>query len=260
MKAALIFSLPALAPASAIICLDVQGLSGLIQGPEHKQNEPPAMLNPAPIDPLPRRSAEICRGTLRLSYTTPLDDAQSYALRVRVPVTYVDVLGDDGYDIGDASLEISHVFGLTKQHAFVAKGELIFDTAARPELGTGQNVFKGTFIYAKFLQSGSIFAPALVQSNSLWGDGNRPDVNSTTIDFYYVPKLANPKNLITYDPALNFDWENDKQFFSLAITFGRVLGPQLGGNGILFVKPSVFAGSDRPSSWGMEVGYKVIGF
>jgi len=53
-------------PAPALICLDVQGLSSLIRGPEHKQNEPPAMLNPAPIDPLPRRSAEICRGTLRL--------------------------------------------------------------------------------------------------------------------------------------------------------------------------------------------------
>jgi hypothetical protein len=199
-------------------------------------------------------------GTLRLSYITPLDDAQTYALRVRVPVTYVDVLGNDGYDIGDASLEISHVFGLTKEHAFVAKGELVFDTAGRSELGTGQNVFKGSFIYAKFLESGSIFAPALVQSNSLWGDGNRADVNSTTIDFYYVPKLANPKNLITYDPALNFDWENDKQFFSLAVTFGRVLGPQLGGNGILFAKPSVYAGSDRPGNWGLEVGYKVIGF
>lgn len=199
-------------------------------------------------------------GTLRLSYTTPLDEAQRYALRVRVPVSYVDVLGKDNYDIGDASLELTHVFGLTKQRAMVVKGEMIFDTAARPELGTGQNVFKGTFIYAKFLQSGGIFAPALVQTNSLWGDENRPDVNFTTVDFYYVPKLANPKNLITYDPALNFDWENDKEFLSLAITFGRVLGPQLGGNGILFVKPSLFAGSDRPGSWGMEVGYKVLGF
>ena len=66
MKAALIFSLSALAPAPALICLDVQGLGGLIRGPEHKRNEPPAMINPAPIDPLPRRSAEICRGTLRL--------------------------------------------------------------------------------------------------------------------------------------------------------------------------------------------------
>ena len=149
-------------------------------------------------------------GTLRLSYTTPLDDAQSYALRVRVPVTYVDVLGNDGYDIGDASLEISHVFGLTKAHAFVAKGELIFDSAGRPELGTGQNVFKGTFIYAKFLQGGNIFAPALVQSNSLWGDGNRPDVNSTTIDFYYVPgpDLFSPPSYVFQDAAGTIPFNN----------------------------------------------------
>lgn len=199
-------------------------------------------------------------GTLRLSYTTPLDEAQRYALRIRVPVTYVDALGDNSYDLGDASLEVSHVFGLTKQHAFVAKGELIFDTAGRSELGTGQNVFKGTFIYAKFLQSGSIFAPALVQSNSLWGDDARSKVNVTTFDFYYVPKLKDPRNLITYDPSLTFDWENDKQFAGLAITFGRVIGPQFGGNGIVFVKPSLFAGADRPGSWGVEVGYKVIGF
>lgn len=199
-------------------------------------------------------------GILRLSYTTPLDEAQRYALRIRVPVAYVDSLGDDSYGLSDASLEISHVFGLTKQHAFVAKGELIFDTAARPELGTGQNVFKGTFIYAKFLKNGSIFAPALVQNNSLWGDDSRFKVNATTIDFYYVPKLKNPRYLITYDPSLNFDWENDRQFAGLAITFGRVIGPQFGGNGIVFVKPSAFAGGDRLGSWGLELGYKVIGF
>jgi hypothetical protein len=41
---------------------------------------------------------------------------------------------------------------------------------------------------------------------------------------------------------------------------GRVTGPAFGGNGILFVKPSVFVGGDRPSSWGVEVGFKVLGF
>jgi hypothetical protein len=41
---------------------------------------------------------------------------------------------------------------------------------------------------------------------------------------------------------------------------GRVVGPAFGGNGILFIKPSVFVGSDRPGSWGLEVGYKVLGF
>lgn len=199
-------------------------------------------------------------GILRLSYTTPIDDAQRYALRIRIPVAYVDSLGDDSYGLSDASLELSHVFGLTKQHAFVLKGEMFFDTAERTELGTGQNVFKGTFIYAKFLQSGSIFAPAMVQSNSLWGDDSRSEVNVTTFDFYYVPKLKNSRNLITYDPSITFDWENDKQIAGLAITFGRVIGPQFGGNGIVFVKPSGFAGGDRLGSWGIEAGYKVIGF
>jgi hypothetical protein len=199
-------------------------------------------------------------GTLRLSYTTPLGDAQSYALRVRVPITYVDVLEDDSYNLGDVSLELSHVFGLTKQHAFVAKGELIFNTADRPELGSGVNVFKGTFIYAKFLDNGAILAPSLVQSVSISSSADRPDLNATTFDFYYVPKLANPKNLITFDPNIVFDWENDTQFAGLAVTFGRVLGPQLGGNGIMFVKPSLFAGTDRLGTWGLEIGYKVIGF
>lgn len=197
--------------------------------------------------------------TLRLSYTRPFGEGK-YSFRARLPIAAVDVFGDESYDIGDASVQLQHVFGLTQKHAFVIQGEMVFDTASRPELGTGKNVFKGTLIYAKFLKGGSIFAPAIVQSNSLWGDESRTDINFTTFDFYYVPKLSNPKNLITYDPALNFDWENDKQFASLAVTFGRVLGPQLGGNGILFFKPSLFAGSDRPGGWGIEVGYKVLGF
>jgi hypothetical protein len=199
-------------------------------------------------------------GTLRLSYTEPLGEKNDYSLRLRVPVTYVDVLGNDQHALGDVSIQLQHVFGLTKGHAFVAQGELIFDTADRQELGFGKNVFKGTLIYAKFLQGGGIFAPAFVQSKSISGNNARAKVNTTTLDFYYVPKLANPRNLVTFDPSLNFDWENDKRFAGLAVTMGRVTGPAFGGNGILFVKPSVFVGGDRPSSWGVEVGFKVLGF
>lgn len=200
-------------------------------------------------------------GTLKLAYTIPFGAKSDYSLRIRVPVTYVDAFGNDSHDLGDASLQLAHVFGLTRKRAFVAQGEMIFDTAGRPELGTGRDVFKGTLIYARFLEGGSIFAPAWVQSNSVGGGGRaRADVNSTTFDFYYVPKMADPRNLITYDPALTRDWENDKTFGSLAITFGRVLGPALGGNAIVSVKPSLYAGADRPGDWGLEVGFKVIGF
>lgn len=199
-------------------------------------------------------------GVLRLIYSRPFGARHDYLWEVTVPITYVDVFGNNDHDLGDVGIKVQHVFGLSRSGAYVVKGELYFDTAARPELGTGQNVFKGTFIYAKFLKSKAIFAPAVVHSVSLWGDDARADVNSTTIDLYYVPKLKDPRNLITFDPSLNFDWENDKQFFGLAVTAGRVLGPAFGGNAIVFVKPSIFAGGDRPSTWGIEVGYKVLGF
>ena len=153
----------------------------------------------------------ISSGTLRLTWTQPIDAARKWAVITRVLVTSIDAGGNDSFDIGDASLKISHVYGLTKTHAWVAQGELIFDTAARPELGTGKDVFKGTLIYARFLKNGAIFAPAWVQSNSVAGQERRDGVNITTFDFYYVPKMADPRNLITYDPALNFDWQSDKE-------------------------------------------------
>jgi hypothetical protein len=198
--------------------------------------------------------------TLRLSFTEPIGEKRDYSLRLRVPVTSVDVLGNDDFELGDVSVQLAHVFGLTKEHGFVAQGELFFDTAQRSELGAGKNAFKGTLIYARFLESGSIFAPAFVQNNSFSGDRNRPDINLTTLDFYYVPKFADPRNLMTFDPALNFDWEGDRRFFSLQVTAGRVVGKAFGGNAILFVKPSAFVGGDRPGDWGMEVGFKVLGF
>lgn len=205
-------------------------------------------------------NAGVTSGTLRLTWTQPLGAARRWALITRVPLASVDAGGKDSYALGDASLKLSHVYGLTKKQAWVAQGELVFDTASRPELGSGKTVLKGTLIYARFLGSGAIFAPAWVQSNSLAGDSRRAPVNSTTFDFYYVPNIADARNLVTIDPALNFDWQNDKEFFSLSVTAGRVLGPAFGGNGIAFVKPTVFAGGDKPGSWGIEVGYKVIGF
>jgi hypothetical protein len=199
-------------------------------------------------------------GVLRLNYTQPFGEKSDYSLRLRVPVQMNDVLGNAGHDLGDASVMLTHVFGLTRTHGWVVQGEAVFDTAARPELGTGKNVLKGTLIYARFLPTGAIFAPAVVQSNSVSGQARRADVNTTTFDFYYVPKLADPRNLITVDPAVNFDWENDKEFLSLAVTYGRVTGPAFGGIGIVTVKPTLFAGGDRPADWGIEIGYKLLGF
>jgi hypothetical protein len=180
-------------------------------------------------------------------------------MRLRVPIVRTDVASDTGVALGDVAIQGTHVFGLTQKRGLVAQAEMIFDTAGRAELGTGKHVFKGTFIYARFLPRG-IFAPAAVHSVSLGGDSGRADVNSTTFDFYYVPKLANPRYFVTLDPAITVDWENNKEYLSFGATIGRTLGPAFGGISQIFVKPTVIGGSDRPGDWSMEVGFKVLGF
>jgi hypothetical protein len=122
--------------------------------------------------------------TLKFSYSTPLGEMKDYSLQFRVPFSALTGIGNGSYDLGDVSLKLTHVFGVSQRGGMVVQGEMVFDTAGRPELGSGQNVFKGTFIYAKFLEGGAIFAPAIVQSNSLWGDDNNGEVNNTTCLLY----------------------------------------------------------------------------
>lgn len=195
----------------------------------------------------------------RLDLTLPFGEKQDYSLRLRVPVVSNDVAGDDGFGLGDVSVTGTHVFGLTRKRGLVAQAEMIFDTASRDELGAGKHVFKGTFIYARFLPKG-IFAPALVHSVDVGGSSQRPDVSITTIDLYYVPKLADPRNFVTLDPALNFDWERGAQFGSVAITAGRAIGKAFGGVAQVYVKPTVMFGHERPGDWSLELGFKVLGF
>lgn len=204
-------------------------------------------------------SAGMARHAPRLDLTLPFGEKQDYSLRLRVPVISNDVAGNDDFGLGDVSLTGTHVFGLTPQRGLVVQAELAFDSASRAELGTGKHVFKGTFIYARFLSKG-IFAPALVHSVDVGGDRDRADVNATTIDLYYVPKLSNPRTFMTLDPALNFDWENDVRFASVAVTAGRVVGKAFGGAAQVYVKPSVMMGHERPGDWSLELGFKVLGF
>lgn len=178
----------------------------------------------------------------RLKYSMPVGPNDKYGLSLEVPVSSVDVLGNNNYAIGDIVVGLTHVFGLTREGGYVVKGELVFDSADRAELGSGKNVFKGTFIKALFLHDGSIFAPALVHEQSFSGQHQRPNVSRTTMDLYYVPKMADPRNLVTFDPNIVRDWETKQTYGGLAVTVGRVVGKAFGGNQVVFVKPSVLAG------------------
>lgn len=196
---------------------------------------------------------------LRFVYTQPLGDG--FSASVKLPLAQVDTALVSGSGLGDVSVELGKVFGVTKEGGNVLKAELFFDTATRPELGNGNSLLKATYIRAFFLEHGDIFAPAWVQSVSLRSGADRPKINLSTVDLYYVPKMADPRNLVTFDPSLNYNWENGNYFAGLAVTLGRNFGPSpIGGNHFVLVKPAVLIGGNRPNNWGLELIYKVIGF
>ena len=118
-----------------------------------------------------------------------------------------------------------------------------------------------SLFYAWFLGNGSIFAPAWVQTFGLeGGNADGVNVNVTTIDFYYVPKLKNPKFYMTFDPAVIHDWESGDTFGSLQITFGMMTGRMFGGDSQVFIKPGILVGGDKPADWSVQAGFKVLNF
>ncbi|MFZ2989813.1 hypothetical protein [Ideonella sp.] len=200
-------------------------------------------------------------GTFKLSYALLLSEKRDYSLRFWLPVARRSGQGVQGeFGVGNVSVQLTHVFGLSRTQGFVAQGEVEFDRAVLSGSGIERTVLKGSMIYARFLAGGDLFAPAVVHSQRVGGGDARDDLSRTVFDFYYVPKLADTKTFVTVDPALNSDWKSDKHYASLAVTVGRVLGPALGGNAQVSIKPSVFAGGQRPANWGLEAGFKVIGF
>lgn len=198
--------------------------------------------------------------TLTLGLIIPVGETKRTSIRVKAPFVATDVLGDSSMGLGDVSVKLTRVLEVTSEYGIVLAGEVAFDTADRLELGTGKTIFKPSFVYAKFLKGGHIFAPSLVHNISVAGSDLRSDVSLTTIDFYIVPRLKNPKMFMTIDPAFNYDWVNNGTFGSLSVTLGRSVGKMFGGVGQLTLKPTVLVGADRGANWGMQLGFKVVNF
>lgn len=199
--------------------------------------------------------------TLYLRFAQPLGTRQRSSIEVKLPIVSCDVLGEDDYSTGDFSLRFAHVPVLTRQYGLLFTVEAVFDSADGPARGAGSNVLKAGVTYARFLPGGRIFAPTIQHAFTVGDrDAGRDKVSDTVVDFYYVPKLPNPRAYATIDPALSYDWESDTLSPSLAVTLGRVIDTGLPGTSSLFVKPSVGIGDDRAFDWGMEVGFKVVGF
>ena len=197
--------------------------------------------------------------TVFLKYTKPIGAGRT-SVKFEAPLASVDVVGNRAMALGDVSVKLTHIPLVTRTHGIVLGAEMVFDSAGQPELGSRKAVFKPSVIYAIFRKDGTIIAPSVVHSMSLWGDQNRADVRLTTFDFYIVPHLNNPKLYMTIDPAFNVDWESNREYGAVAVTLGYRLGKMMGGNGQVFVKPSTTLFDERPTDWGLRVGFQLLGF
>jgi len=183
---------------------------------------------------------------------------KNVSLGLRAPIAQSVV--DKSFDIGDVSILFTHVVSVNRQRGLAYTLEFFTNTAARPDIGFGEPVLKASGFYVNFLKDGSILAPALVQQMG-FGDGvGGKSVNSTTFDLYYVPKLKDSRMFMTVDPAIVRDWRAEKIYGTVIVTVGRSIGRIGKGNFAIFTKPQIQIGADRPSSWGIEIGAKLVGF
>lgn len=193
-----------------------------------------------------------------LDFSQPVGSHSSVTITLNAPS--VDVAGNKSIGRGDTEIVFTHIPVVTHTHGVVLKAGVIFDTASRPELGSGNTVLEGTFVYAWFLKGGHIFAPSFEYNYGVERDIGRERVNSLTADFYFVPRLKDRKLYMTVDPFLTFNFENEQHFAGVSVTLGRQIAPLFGGRLQAYIKPSAFVGQDRSADWGMETGLKVIGF
>jgi hypothetical protein len=204
-------------------------------------------------------NSSLSSGLWEAYVAVPFGSRKQFQVTLTAP--YADSALDSDFGLGDVSLKFTHVVDVNASNGIAYTVELFLDTADRPDLGNGQEVLEFSAFYAKFLPEGSIVAPALVQTVGLDGKGsNGQKINRTTFDLYYVPKLANPKFYVTFDPNVTYDWETDKSFASLQVTLGMLTGKLAGGDSQIYIKPGIYAGRDRPLDYSVQVGFKVLGF
>lgn len=214
-------------------------------------------------------NSDLNTGLFEAFYTQPFGEGGKRAFRITVPGSDSPFNanpifgGKPGveFTLGDISVTYIDVFYLTEKNGAAFTFELFLDTAETEAAGYGKFAGETSAFYAWFLNNGAIFAPAWVQTFGLEGGNDQgQNVNTTTIDFYYVPKLKNPRFYLTFDPAIIHDWETDATFGSLQVTAGMLTGKAFGGDGQVFIKPGILFGGDRPAEWSVQVGYKVLNF
>jgi len=219
------------------------------------------------------------QNVLTMEYRQGLFDGE-WQFRARVP--YVSSLSadfnNDGIDdidesgLGDANFRLMKKPWFKGRHAIAIAMEFFLNTASEDALGAGTTTLAPQIFYAYFFgrnpipipgyRGGGLFAPGLQYRFSIDEDAGRSDTDAIAIDINYLAMSEDKTRWLYVNPQILSDRENDQDYAFFDIEFGWMMQkwfPERKGQSF-YIRPTFTIGADRPTDYGIELGYKFVGW
>jgi len=193
-----------------------------------------------------------------------------WQFRTRIPysITKADVNGDgiddiDDSGLGDVNFRLMTVPVLKGANAFAVGMDVFLDTASEDSLGAGATSLAPVVFWGHFFKGGwgpwkkgGLFAPGLQYKFSIDEDDGRDEVEQIIIDINYLLQAEDGQSWLFVEPQIVFDQKTKEDFAIIDIEFGWMRGEGQSW----YLRPTFTIGSDRPTDYGIEIGYKWIGW
>ena len=205
-----------------------------------------------------------------LEFRTPFA-GDKWQFRTRIPYNKVTAdVNDDGMDdiddsgLGEVNFRLMTVPVLKGANAFAVGMDVFLDTASEDSLGAGATSLAPVVFWGHFFKGGwgpwkkgGLFAPGLQYKFSIDEDDGRDEVEQIIIDINYLLQAEDGQSWLFVEPQIVFDQKTKEDFAIIDIEFGwmrRTEGQSW------YLRPTFTIGSDRPTDYGIEIGYKWIGW
>jgi hypothetical protein len=219
------------------------------------------------------------QNVLTTEYRQGLFDGE-WQFRIKAPIvtSLTADFDDDGFDdldesgVGDVNFRLLKKPWTKGPHAIAIALEVFLDTASEDALGAGNTTLGPQIFYAYFFgknpipipgyRGGGLFAPGLQYRFSVDEADGRSETDAIAIDINYLAMSEDKTRWVFINPQILSDRENDQDYAFFDIEFGWMMAkwnPDLKGQSF-YVRPTFTIGADRPTDWGIEFGYKFVGW
>jgi len=182
----------------------------------------------------------------------------------------IDDLDESG--LGDVNFRLLKKPWFKGPHAIALGFEVFLNTASEDALGSGTTTLGPQIFYGYFFgknpipipgyRGGGLFAPGLQYRFSVEEDAGRSDTDAVAIDINYLALSEDKTRWLFANPQVLFDRENEQDYVFFDVEFGWMMAkwyPELKGQSF-YIRPTFTIGADRPSDYGIEFGYKFVGW